>query len=307
MNILEKISSFDEDNLISLDEAVMWALELFSNNKLEKIDISEFKKPLIMGSWNAIVTAKIIFSGIPALFCDETNFDNYIKRDIDWLIIVSASWEKHAVIFTLKAKEKWIRTKLITCNPYSSAGKILWKWNTIVTFKNREPYTYNTSTYMWWVFAFTWEKASSVKKFIKNEIDSILKKVDFSKYDSYLLITPDKFSWVNQLFIVKFIELFWRKIARDVFSYEQTKHAIDVIPHKKELCISFWKWIINFEWNHINFSLPENWNLWSMMAIWYYIIWKIQNSHPQYFKKNIWNYIKKINKTNFWKWINVIV
>jgi hypothetical protein len=39
------------------------------------------------------------------------------------------------------------------------------------------------------------------------------------------------------LFRVKFIELFGRKIARDVFSYEQMKHAITVVPNKKELAI----------------------------------------------------------------------
>tara|TARA_Y100001960_G_C14159390_1_gene580014 strand:+ start:461 stop:583 length:123 start_codon:yes stop_codon:yes gene_type:complete len=38
---------------------------------------------------------------------------------------------------------------------------------------------------------------------------------------------------------VKFIELFGRKIARDVFSYEHLKHAITVIPEEKELAIHF--------------------------------------------------------------------
>jgi hypothetical protein len=307
MKYLEKISSFDENNLISLDEAVMWALELFSLNSLEKIDILEFKKPLIMGSWNAIVTAKIIFSWINALFCDETNFLDYIKRDMDWLIILSASGNKHAVIFTRKAKELWIKTKLITCNPESQAGEILWKENTIITQKNREPYTYNTSTYLWWVLAFTWEKASDIKEFISDKIDPILKKIDFSKFDSYLLVTPDKFSWVNQLFIVKFIELFGRKIARDVFSYGQVKHAITLIPHNTELCISFWEWELDYKWNHINFPLPKNWNLWSIMAIGYYVIWNIQKSHPDFFKQNIWAYIDNMNKTDFWKWAKIIV
>ena len=267
MKYLERISSFDENNLISLDEAVMGALELFSINNINKINISEYKKPLIAWSWNAIETAKIIFAWIDALFCDETNFDDYIKKDIDGLIIVSASWEKHALIYAQKAKNKWIKTKLITCNPESSSSKLIWKENTTVTLKNREPYTYNTSTYMWWILAFTWEKASSIKIFIENEINPILEKIDFSKYDSFLLVTPDKFSWVNQLFIVKFIELFGRKIARDVFSYENIKHAITVVPHKTELCISFWKWNLDFNWNHLNIPLPTNLNIWWMMAI----------------------------------------
>ena len=307
MNYLEKIKTFDENTLLSLDEIVFWALELFENTKFDKLDISDFKKPLIAGSGNAIVTAKIIFSWINALFCDETNFDNFIDKDIDWLIILSASGEKHATIFAKKAIEKWIKTKLLTCNPFSTAGKILWAKNTIVTTKNREPYTYNTSTYMWWVLAYTWENPTYIKNFIQEKIDPVLEKIDFSKYDSYVLITPDKFSAVNQLFIVKFIELFGRKIARDVFSYEQMKHATTVVPHVSELFILFWEWEFDCNWKQIHFPLPKDCNLWWIMAIWYYVIWKIQNSYPQYFKENIWNYINQINKTEFGKWLKVIV
>ena len=307
MKYLEKIEKFNENNILSLDEVVMWALELFENKKLDKLDISEFKKPLIAASWNALSTSKIIFSWCEVLFCNETNFEEYIKRDIDWLIIMSASWEKHAIVFAKRAVQEWIKIKLITCNPKSQTAEIIWKENTIVTLKNREPYTYNTSTYIWWIFAFTWEKALDIKEFIQNEIDPILEKVDFSKYNSYLLVTPDKFSPINNLFNIKFLELFARKIARDIFSYEQIKHAATIIPHETELWISFWKWEFDYNWKHINFPLPQNWDLWSIMAIWYYVIWKIQNSYPQYFKQNIWNYIKEMNKTEFWKSLTVIV
>ena len=307
MTYLEKIETFNENNILSLDEVVMWSLELYEDKKLDKFDIKEFKKPLIAASWNAFTTSKIIFWWTNVLFCNETNFNQYINYDIDWLIIMSASWEKHAVVFANIAKQKWIKTKLITCNKKSQLSNIIWKENIIVTYKNREPYTYNTSTYMWWIFAYTWEKAIDIKKFIINNIDPILEKVDFSKYDSYLLVTPNEFFWVNQLFNIKFIELFWRKIARDIFSYEQIKHSATLIPHETELCISFWKWHFYYTWKHIHFPLPQNWDLWSLMAIWYYIIWKIQNSYPQYFKQNIWNYIKEMNKTEFWRSLKIIV
>jgi hypothetical protein len=307
MNYLDKISKFNEDNLPSLDEVVLWALELFEQNPPKKLDISEFKKPLVAWSGNAIVTARNIFSKTDAIFCDETTIDQCLKKDIDGLIICSASWEKHAIIFAEKALKFGIKTKLLTCNPNSTTSRIIWKQNTVVTLKNREPYTYNTSTYMWWIFALTWEKAWDIIKFIENDIDKILKNIDFSRFDSYLLITPDIFSWINQLFTVKFIELFWRKIARDVFSYEHLKHAITVVPHDKESAISFGKWEFYFEWNHINFPLPLDADLWSMMAIGYYVIWKIQNSYSHYFKKSIAKYIENVNKTDFWKWLKVIV
>jgi len=307
MNNLQMIETLSSDNLLSLDEILLWALELFENKRPNKLDLSDFKKPLIAGSGNAIVTAKIIFSWIDALFCDETNFEQYLNRNIDWLIILSASWEKHATIFAKKALEKWIKTKLLTCNYNSSAGKIVWIENTIVTEKNREPYTYNTSTYMWWIFAYTWEDPSIIKKFIQEEIDPIINKINFSKYNWYLLVTPNIFAGVNQLFNVKFIELFGRRIARDVFSYEHLKHAITVVPYEKELAISFWEWNFQYFWDTINIPLPKSCKLWWIMAIWYYVIWKIQNSYPQYFKENIWKYIEEINKTDFGKGLSVIV
>lgn len=307
MEYLKRRSNYDEFNLPSLDEVVMWALELFEENEPDKIDISTFKRPLITGSWNAIVTARNIFSKLDALFCDETWLDEYLKKDIDGLIICSSSWDKHAIISANKAKDAWIETKLLTCNPNAWALKILWKENCVVTMKNREPYTYNTSTYLWWILAVTWEKAADIKSFIENEIDKVLENIDFSQYKTILMVTPDKFSWINEFFVRKFFELFWREISRDVFSYDQIKHALTVVPVLDELAISFWEWEFHFKWKRINFPLPKNSDLWSMMAIAYYVIWKIQNSHPQYYKENIWNYISDMNETSFWKGLRVIV
>lgn len=307
MKYLDQLTNFDENNLPSLDEVVMWALELFEKEVPSKINISDFKRPLITGSWNAIVTARNIFSKIDALFCDETNLDECLEKDIDGLIICSSSWDKHAIVSANKAKEKGIKAKLLTCNPNAWALKILWKDNTVITKKNREPYTYNTSTYLWWILAITWEQAVDIRKFIESEIDEKLKEIDFSSYKTILMVTPDKFSWINEFFLRKFFELFWRQISRDVFSFEQIKHAITVIPCEKELAISFWEWDFHFKWTRINFPLPENADLWTMMAIGYYVIWKIQNSHPQYYKENINTYINEMNETSFWKGLNIIV
>lgn len=307
MSYLQQMSNFKENNLPSLDDVVLWALELFTENPPKKLDINEFKKPLIAWSGNAIITAKNIFSKTNAIFCDETEIDTFLNKDIDWLIICSASWEKHAIVFAQKAKEKWIKTKLLTCNQNSTTSKIIWEENTVVTAKNREPYTYNVSTYIWWILAVTWEKSSKIKDFIQNDIDKVLEKIDFSKYNAYLMVTPDRFAWINEMFVRKFFELFWRKIARDVFSFEHIMHALTVVPNEKELAISFWEWDFYFVWDRINFPLPENTDLATMMAIGYYVIWKIQNSHPSYFKDNIENYILQMNKTGFWKWLKVIV
>ena len=307
MKYLEKSKTFTEDNLIWLDECVLAALELFQTVNIKKWDFSKMKKPLIAGSGNAIVTAKIIFSEIDAIFCDETNFDASLDKDIDWLIILSASGEKHAPIFAKKAKIINLETFLITCNAFSSTAKIVWEKNTIITAKNREAYTYNTSTYMGWILANTWENPKNILENIQNTIDPILEKIDFWKYTSYLLVTPNKFAWVNQLFTVKFIELFGRKIARDVFSYEHLNHAITVIPDENELAISFWEGEFDFANNRLQIPLSENIDLAEFMAIWYYIIWKIQKSYPNYFQEHIKSYIKRANDSGFSKWLSVIV
>jgi hypothetical protein len=73
------------------------------------------------------------------------------------------------------------------------------------------------------------------------------------------------------------------------------------------LAISFWEWDFYHIWDKINLPLPENADLATMMAIWYYVIWKIQNCHPQYFKNNINKYIEDMNKYDFGKWLKVIV
>lgn len=307
MKYVQKSKEFDEKNLISLDECVLAALELFQSNKIISPDFSQIKRPLVAGSGNAIVTAQIIFWDMDAIFCDETNFDEALQKNIDSVIILSASWEKHAPIFAQKAKDKNLKAFLLTCNDNSSAQKILWDKNTIITPKNREPYTYNTSTYMWWIFAKTWENPQEIFDFIQNIIDPILKKIDFSKFSSYLLVTPDKFAGVNQLLRVKFIELFGRKVARDVFSYEHLKHAITVVPDENELAISFGEWEFDFENTRLNIPLPVNADLATIMAIWYYVIGNIQQSHPNYFGQNIRNYIDRMNQTGFSKWLSVIV
>lgn len=307
MSYLEQMAKFDEENLPTLDEVVMWALELFIANPPSKLDISEFKKPLIAWSGNAIVTARNIFSKTDAIFCDETQIDEYLDKDIDWLIICSSSGDKHAIVFAQKAKNKWIKTKLLTCNPKAWTIDIIGLENTVITLKNREPYTYNTSTYMWWMFAVTWEKPQEIKDFIEKEIDSKLKTIDFSKYKAYLMVIPDKLGWINEMFVRKFFELFWRHLARDVFTFEQVKHSITVHPCDGELAFSFGEWDFYFVWDRINFPLPVKSDLATMMTIGYYVIWKIQKSIPPYYKNNIKTYLENTWKSEFGKWLKVIV
>lgn len=304
---LELIEKISEKNIPSLSTVTLAALELFTKEGLPKIKFPTFEKPIIVGSGNAKVTSEILFGTTDAIFADENNFETALKRKPDGAIIFSASGSKHAPIIAQKYKDKKLKTTLVTCTPNSPAQVILGKGNTILTKKNREPYTYNTSTYMGWVFAKTRENPEEIYNFInKNIINKIPNNL--KDYKGFLLITPNQFSNVNQLFETKFIELFGRRIARDVKTYEELKHAITVVPYEKELCIKFGKGDqIIFEGDVLNIPLPENCDIAGLMAIGYYVIGQIQEQMSQYFKKNIIEYVKKASSRSFGKGISVIV
>jgi len=300
------MTTFSENNLPSLATGVLGALELFASEGLPNIKIPHFKNPIIVGSGNAIVTAKMLYANQNAILADENNYKEVLKRKADGAIIFSASGEKHATVISKYYSSKKIKTILVTCNPHSSAGQIVGKKNTIVTKKNREPYTYNISTYLGWVLAQTKENPEKILGFIQTKVAPKISK-NIANYQGYLLVTPENFAAGNKLFEVKFIELFARRIARDVKTFEELKHAITVVPYEKELCIQFGPGKIDFPNNKLIIPLPPQAGPAAIMAIGYYVIGKIQEAKPQWFKQNIANYIKSVNKKPFGKGLKVIV
>ena len=305
-NYLDIVHNMNEENLPSLCEVVLASLELFSRDKLNLIKFKDFKKPLIVGSGNAIATAKILFDDRAAIFADETNYKKKLELDVDGVIIFSASGGKHAPIIAQYAKDNNFECQLVTCTRDSQGESVVGSKNTIITSKNREPYTYNTSTYLGWILAKTRENPKQIYDFILNEIDPILPNF-FKKYNGFLLVLPDKFSSLEHLFEVKFIELFGRKIARDVKTYEEMRHAITVVPSESELAIAFGEGSFDFQGKIFSLPIPDNCDLGAFFSIVYYVIGKIQEQMPQYFKENIKNYINRNSKGSFGKAMSVIV
>ena len=304
---LEIMQNFSEENLPSLCVCVLGALELFIKEGLPNVKIKDFKKPIIVGSGNAKTTANVLYGDSDAIFADENNYKEALLRKHDGAIIFSASGEKHATIVSKYYNLKGVKTQLLTCNENSSAGKILGKENIVVTKKNREPYTYNTSTYLGWIFAKTREDPKKIYDFIQKNVDKVIRE-DIANFNGYLLVVPDEFASECNLFHVKFKELFARRVARDVETFEQLKHAVTVVPYEKELCIQFGEGKIDFGKERLlKIPLPKNCGPAAMMAIGYYVIGKIQEGKPQYFKKNIRNYILNVNKSGFGKGLKVIV
>ena len=119
---------------------------------------------------------------------------------------------------------------------------------------------------------------------------------DFSKYEKFYLIVPSEFSHVIRMLQVKFIELFGRRIARDVETVEYVPHATTLVQ-SKELFISFGA--ENSTWGHSDHRffvpLPAHPGYGAMMAIGYYIIAQIQKAHPPYFKENLARYVEEVS------------
>ncbi|PIP61030.1 hypothetical protein COW99_06260 [Candidatus Roizmanbacteria bacterium CG22_combo_CG10-13_8_21_14_all_38_20] len=305
---IDTLNTFTLDTIPDLDVAVLGALELFQKKKAPELNTKKYKRPLVVGSGNAEATGRIIFEDTDAIFASESNFESKLKHipDIDEVILISASGGKHAPIIAKYAKELDRNITLITNNPNAEASKFVEDNKIFIFPKNREPYTYNTSTYMGMILGKTNEDPEEIQKFIQQQIDT-LTFPDFSQYDKYFLIIPPKFFGIIRMLEVKFIELFGRKIARDVETSEYMKHAVTVVP-SKELFISFGE--KNTIWGEpdqrLHIPLPKNAGYAAMMAIGYYIIAQIQKQHPPYFKENIATYTKQILKI-FGNTINPIV
>ena len=273
--------------LIDLDECVVNALELFSSEKLPKLNI-KFKRPLVVGSGNAAVTGKALVND--GVFADESNYKDKLKNiKVDGALLISASGTKHAPIIAKELKKRRIKTILLTNNENAEAKKFVKE--THVLPKNIEPYTYNTSTYMGMILAKTKENPKTILKHIKK-----IKVTNLKKYDSYYLIIPAKYDSIREFFMTKFDELFGSKISGRVFTLEQTKHAKTVVPSDKELFISFGEKNKLFGKHKLHINLPKNTGYAGMMAIGYYVIGQIQKQNTDYYKKNIEGYLKKSSK-----------
>lgn len=298
---MQILQNFRVDDLPNLDTVVLAALELFSSNSTPEIDTSIYKHPLVVGSGNAEATGKILFETADAIFASESNFEQKLQANphIDGVVLISASGSKHAPIIAKRSKELGRHVTLITNTPNSQAAIELDTEHDDEQFvfpKNREPYTYNTSTYMGMILGATKEDPAMIMKFI-NETFATVQLPDFTAYDKYYLIVPAKFSGIIRMLQVKFIELFGRNIARDIETDEYVAHATTVAP-SNELFISFGN--KNTQWgsteNRLHIPLPDNADYAAMMAVSYYLVGQIQKAYPSYFKDNIVQYTAEVSE-----------
>ncbi|MFA7314657.1 MAG: hypothetical protein WC025_01870 [Candidatus Magasanikbacteria bacterium] len=295
---IEILQKFTLKNIPNLDVAVLGALELFISAKLPKFDI-QFKKPLVVGSGNAAVTGRVLFADKEAVLANESDYLEKLAsiKGIDGAVLISASGSKHAIPISRELKKRGIKTILLTNNDNALAKKFISKENLFVFPKNREPYTYNTSTYMGMIFGKTHEEPEHIYNFLLKKTKKEIKK-DFGKYSAYYLLIPEHFSAMSEMFMTKFDEMFQPIVSGRVFTIEQSKHAKSVVKNDNELFISFGyeNKIFGLAKNRLNITLPKNVDYAGFMAIVYYVLGKVQEKNPPYFQNGIVRYCKNSSK-----------
>lgn len=291
--------------IMSLDENVLLALDFFTRNKPPILDVNRFKLPFVVGSGNAYNTGLILFSENAAIFADESNFrktitafDSAIRNGlIRDTIVISASGGKDSVWEIELARKHGLNTTLLTTKSESDAAKIA---DRVKVYKSiAEPYTYNTSTYMGMILSKTQEDPSK----IKNDIESLRLPDNFESYNGYSFIVPDKYMQICAMLDIKKSELFGTNLALRAFSQGHARHAKFVIRSKDELVISLGQKNEYFgdKEHRWNIDLPSNIDFAGVMAATYYIVGKIQNSKPQYFKENIRGYVQDYGPKSYGK------
>lgn len=293
------LDQFTIDTLPDLDIAVLGALELFEETAAPPIDAAPYRLPLVVGSGNAEATGRILFRNTGAVFASESSAEEKLKAlgAIDGVVIISASGAKHAPTLARLARDHGKAVTLITNTTHSPASRELDRSisREFVFSKNREPYTYNTSTYLGMILGTTREDPRRIREFIESSISPAIP--DLSSYDKFFFIVPPQFSEIVRMFQVKFIELFGRRIARDIETAEYMRHAVTVVP-SRELFVSLG--VENAEWgegdSRLHIPLPDGADFGAVMAIGYYVIAQIQKSHPPYFKEHIAAYVERVSR-----------
>jgi hypothetical protein len=283
------------DKIDSLDSVVLKTLDFLSKNTPTKLNINKQNIVFVVGSGNAYNTGSILFSRQSAIFADESNFKKIIssfrqaigERLIEKAVIISASGGKDSVWEIKLAKSNGLRTVLLTTKSQSEAAKIA---DRVISYHSiEEPYTYNTSTYMGMILSYTQEDPLKIKSSIQN----LSFPENFDNYKAYSFVLPDRFAQICPMLDIKKNELFGPHLSLRAFSEGQARHAKFVIRSKDELVISvgFKNMVFGDPNGRWDIDISDSSNFAEIMALTYYIVGKIQNSRPQYFKENIEKYI----------------
>lgn len=295
----ELLRTFDERSLPDLDVAVLGALELFSHTPLPSLP----RCSLVLGSGGAHVVSGLLFPD--SVRADEGTYEAALDG-VDTALVLSASGGKHAVEMARTLKERGILTWLLTTNPEAPANAHVAEERVVLFPKNREPYTYNTSTYLGMLLSHTGEDPEEIHAHLSAHMPSLEGR--FEGYDAFYFILPPEHRAVGELFSIKFGELFGGRVAFRAHTLEESKHAKTVVPYEKECFVCFGDENERFGTpeQRVHIPLPEGAGAAAVMALGYGVIGAIQRQHPSYFKEHIAGYVKEASNL-FGEEIKVIV
>lgn len=292
---LTRIQSFTTNNLPDLDEVVLGALQFLATANIPKLPVTTHRRPLVIGSVNALRTGEIMFAHVDAVFADESSYQQKLHEvtDIDAVYIISASGGKHAVGIAQEVAKLALPVYLVTNASDAKAAQYIEKDHVYVYPRIREPYTYNTSTYMGMLLGPGEESAKDVLAFIEENVIHAI-PATFGGCSSFLLLVPPQFAQLRGMFETKFDELFPPEIAGRAFTYEEAKHAKTVVPSLGQCFISFGHENVHFgtDVQRVTIPLPEGAGPVAMLAIGYFVIGHIQKQQPPFFKEHISEYVR---------------
>ncbi len=288
MTAREQLATFDLATIPTLDVVVRGALELFSEVSLSPLSIPE-REVLVLGSGNAFMTAQIIFAESAVGFADESSYQERLaRRDFAAVVVVSASGSKHAIVMVEAALQVEVPVYLVTNVEGAPAAGLLSSEQVFIYPKNREPYTYNTSTYLGPIFATTGEMPHDILEHIDRAIAPRLLR-SFEDFSAFTFLIPPQFLHVREMVRTKFDELFGPQVVGRIFTTEEVKHAKTVVTSGDELFIALG--VSNEHYglskNRLQLTVPEGAGYATYVALLYYIVGRIQAAHPPYFAQGI--------------------
>ncbi|MCW9054703.1 MAG: hypothetical protein OQJ98_01855 [Candidatus Pacebacteria bacterium] len=291
----EILNSFDIYSLPNLDTAVLGALELFKETPPQEFNTASVgARPLVIGSANACAVGKIIFRDTAAIFAEESDYRKKLKiyPDRDSVVIISSSGGKHAVSIAEEFAGSDIPVWILTNNQQAPAARHIDPARVILFPKNREPYTYNTSTYLGMILAGSSEMCPCDLEYF-SEVARVLPS-DIGEYEAFLMTIPGEYAELRYMFQTKFDELFGGRVTGRVFTTEEVKHAKTVVPYEKELFIHLGEGSELFpeKKERVVVPLSDTLGYAGMLALGYFIIGKIQEAHPPYFIESLVAYTK---------------
>lgn len=296
---LQKIMESTKESIPTLDEVVLASLAYFSQTPVPWLNVQAYKRPLVVGSVNALSTGRIIFSGTNAVFADEGTYESILARaeGVDAIYVISASGAKHAVQIAQKLRDSSIPVHLITSNADAPAKAHIPEERVFVFPHIREPYTYNVSTYLGMMLGASGEDPAEILSFIEEKVMPAIPN-NLNTYTSFVLTVRPEYGDYRDMIRTKFDELFAPICTGRAFTSEEIKHAKIVVPSETQGFIHFGTLNTPYAKDEHQFSIPvpEAYAPAAMLAIAYCVIGHIQRQHPPYFAEHIAQYVETASK-----------